>query len=220
MLRLIGYIFYTELLLLLRRSQEWLYPLVFFIITIFLFPLIFTPQTEILQKHLAGYIWLVALFASFLAIENVFHAEIEDGYLEQLKLNPTPLTFFIIPKLFAQWLIVELPLIFLTPLLAWFFHLSAKTIGILCVSLLLGTPILTLIGSLGVALTLGLRQQGILLGLLILPLISPVLIFSVTMIQQVEAGFSPLGPLAFLAGLTIFAITCLPSVIASALKIS
>ena len=100
------------------------------------------------------------------------------------------------------------------------FHLSLSSIGALCLSLLLGTPILTLVGSMGVALTLGLRQQGVLLGLLMLPLVTPVLIFGVNVVQQAQAHLSILGPVAFLAGLTVLAITLLPVGIAATLRVS
>jgi len=133
-------------------------------------------------------------------------------------LSPLPLTSLIYPKLIALWLVTELPLILLMPLTALLFHLSFSTMLILSLSLLLGTPILTLIGGLGVALTLGLRQQGIFLGLLILPLVTPVLIFGVGIVQQFQAGFDITAPLALLAGLLVLAITLLPFAIACTVK--
>lgn len=213
------FVFRTELLLLLRRSQEWLYPLGFFMIVISLFPLTFTPDPAFLQKYLPGCIWIAALFASVLSIENVFYTDLEDGHLEQLLLSETSLTSIIFAKLSAQWIVTELPLILLTPLLSWLFHLPAIAIMSLCLSLLLGTPILTLIGSLVVALVLGLRQQGALLGILILPLVIPVIIFGVNIVQQSQTNLSITGPLAFLAALSIFAITLLPWAIAATVRI-
>lgn len=220
MLKVIGHIFYSELLILLRRSHEWLYPLGFFIIMMSLFPLVFTPDPLFLQKYAPGYIWLAALLASLLAIETIFYVDLEDGHLEQLVLSPLPLPFMITAKLAAQWLITELPLILLTPLLGCLFHLTLSSVASLCLSLLLGTPILTLLGSLSVALTLGLRQAGILLGLLFLPLVTPVIIFGIAMVQQIQAGFSMIGPLAFLTGLLLLALTLLPFGIAATLRIS
>jgi heme exporter protein B len=122
-------------------------------------------------------------------------------------------------KLSAQWLVTELPLVILSPILCWLFHLPFTAIVSLFFSLLLGTPILTLIGSLGVALVLGLRQQGVLLGLLILPLVTPVIIFGVNIVQQSQANLPIAGPLAFLAGLSIFAITLLPWAIAATIRV-
>ncbi len=212
-------IFYLELLLLLRRSQEWLYPLAFFLIVITLFPLALSPDPLFLQKYIAGGIWIAALFASFLSVAALFDADKKEGHLEQMLLGQTPLPLLILTKLTAQWLVTQLPLIILTPLLGLLFHLSSSVIFALTLSLLLGTPILTCIGSLGVALTLGLRQQGVLLGLLILPLVMPILIFAVTMVQQSQVQLAISGPLAFLAGLSILVITFVPWVIAAALRI-
>jgi heme exporter protein B len=220
MLKTAWFVFYIEVVLLWRRSQEWLYPLGFFVIVISLFPLAFTPDPAFLQKYIPGCVWIAALLASLLSVETIFYTDIEDGNIEQLLLSQTPLTLLMFAKLCAQWSVTQLPLIILTPLLGLMFHLSFSVILALCLSLLLGTPILTLLGSLGVALTLGLRQQGVLLGLLILPLVTPVLIFGVNIVQQVQAGFSMTGPLAFLAGLTVFALTLLPWTMAAALRIS
>lgn len=219
MVKTAWFFFKIELVLLFRRSQEWLYPLIFFMIVMSLFPIAFTPDPVFLQKFIPGGIWIAALLASLLSIENIFFTELEEGNVEQLFLSRIPLALLIFVKLSAQWIVTELPLILLTPLLGVLFHLSPSSIFSLSISLLLGTPILTLIGSLGVALTLGLRQQGVILGLLVLPLVIPVLIFGVNMVQQTEAGLSILGPLAFLGGLFVMAITLLPWVIAAALRI-
>lgn len=220
MLKTAWFVFYIELLLLLRRSHEWLYPLGFFIIVVSIFPLAFTPDPAFLQKYIPGCIWIAALLASLLSIENVFFTDMEEGNLEQLLLSQTPLTSILFAKLSAQWVVTQLPLILLTPVLSILFHLSFAVTLSLCLSLLCGTPILTLIGSLGVALTLGLRQQGVLLGLLMLPLVTPVLIFGVNIAQQTQAGFSIQGPLTFLAGLCMFAMTLLPWAIGVTLRIS
>jgi heme exporter protein B len=220
MLNTFWFVFKSELMLLLRRSQEWLYPTGFFVIVISLFPLALTPDPAFLQKCIPGCIWIAALLASLLSVQNIFFTDLEDGNIEQLLLGQTPLTLLILAKLGAQWIVTQLPLIFLTPLLGVMFHLSANVILALCVSLIIGTPILTLLGSLGVALTLGLRQQGVLLGLIFLPLVTPVLIFGVNIVQQTQAGFSISGPLAFLAGLSLLSVTLVPAAIAAALRVS
>jgi heme exporter protein B len=209
-----------EFILLLRRAQEWLYPLTFFVIIVCFFPLALTPDAKLLQLIFPGLVWIAALLASLLASENIFFTEQEEGHLEQLLLSQIPLTLLITLKLISQWLVTALPLIILTPLLGLLFNLPSHTIFILCLSLLLGTPILTLLGCLSVALTFGLRQQGILLGLLILPLATPVLIFGVSIVQQTQMGLSILGPLAFLAGIAMLAVTLLPWVIAATIRIS
>lgn len=220
MLKAILAILYAELLLLLRQSQEWIYPLIFFGIIITLFPFALTPDPHVLQTFMPGCIWIAALLASLLSIETIFLTDVEDGNIEQLLLSNIPLTLLVSIKLAAKWIVTQLPLVILTPVFGLLFHLSFFTVIILCVSLLLSTPILTLLGSVGVALTLGLRQQGVLLGLLILPLIIPILIFSVNIVQQAQAGFSVGGPLAFLTGLLLLAITLLPWTIAQTLRIS
>lgn len=220
MLKALAYLFYLELLLHLRRPQEWLYPLTFFLITMSLFPLAFTPDAFFLQKYFPGCIWIAALLASLLSSEYIFLTDIEEGFLEQLILSGLPLPLLVLTKVYVQWLLTQLPLIILTPLLGLLFHVSFAAITILCITLFLGTPILTLIGSLGVALTLGLHQQGVLLSLIIFPLLTPVLIFGVNIVVQSEAGFTVLGPLAFLAGLTLLAIHLVPWAMAEALRIS
>lgn len=219
MLKAAGFIFKTELLLLWRRSQEWLYPLSFFIIVISLFPLAFTPDPAFLQKYASGCIWIASLLASLLSVENVFFTDTEDGYIEQMLLSPIPLGVLMLIKLSVQWLVTQLPLILLVPVLGFLFHLPVFTTLALCLSLIVGTPILTLTGSLGVALTLGLRQQGVLLGLLIFPLVTPVLIFGVNISQQAQEGLSIAGPLAFLGGLSVLAITLLPWTIAATVRV-
>lgn len=218
MLKALRVVFHTECLLLLRRSQEWLYPLVFFLILMMLFPLAYTPDADLLQKLMPGCVWIAALLASLLSIQNVFLTEMEEGDLEQIVMSSVPLSFYIAIKLCVQWLVTELPLIVLTPILGVLFHLSSSAILVLCMSLLLGTPILTLIGSLGVALTLGLRQQGVLVGLIIFPLVVPVLIFGVNIVQQAQEGFNIFGALMFLGGLMVFAVTVMPFVIAVVLR--
>lgn len=219
MLSAARFIFYAEFLLLWRRSHEWLYPLGFFLIVISLFPLAFTPDPAFLQKFIPGCVWIAALLASLLSIEHVFFTDLEDGNIEQLLLSSMPMSMLMFVKLCAQWLVTQFPLILLTPVLGLMFHLPALTTWALCLSLLLGTPILTLIGCLGVALTLGLRQQGVLLGLLIFPLVTPVLIFGVNICQQSQAGLSIAGPLAFLGGLSVLAVTLLPWTIAATVRI-
>ena len=220
MLKTIWFLFYTELILLIRRSQEWLYPLTFFMIIISLFPFAFTPDPLFLKKWIPGCVWIAALFASLLSIETIFLAEIEEGHLEQLLLSTIPLPFLMLIKLCAQWIMTMLPILLIIPLVGLLFHLASFTIFVLTLSLLFGTPCLTLIGSLSVALTLGLRQQGIILSVLILPLVTPILIFGVSSSQQEETGIAISGPLFFLAGLSLLAITFLPWVIAETLRLS
>lgn len=220
MLKTAYLIFKMEIILLFRRSQEWLYPLSFFMMVILFFPLAFTSDAHFLQTYIPGFIWIAALLASLLSVETLFLPEIEDGHLEQLLISPLPLSLLLLAKLLAQWLVTQLPIIVLLPVIGWLFHLSFQSVGLLMLSLLIGTPILTMLGGLCVALTLGLRQQGVFLGLLIMPLAIPILIFGVTIIQQAQAGFAFKSALAFLAGIAALALLLLPHVIATALRIS
>ena len=212
--------FYNEMLLLKRRAQTWLYPLCFFTLVICLFPLAFSPDPVFLQEYIAGCIWIAALLASLMSAENIFFTDIEDGFLEQLLLGDVPLNTLVLIKMAAHWLVAALPLIILTPLLGLLFNLSASMIIALCMSLLAGTPALLLIAAFAAALSIGLRQQGAMLGLLILPLVTPVLIFGVSISHQLQAGFSIVAPLAFLAAISLFAIALLPWAIAAALRTS
>lgn len=177
-------------------------------------------NTTLFPYFLPGYFWLCALFASILSIQQVFHSDMEDHHLEQLFLSECPFTFIIGIKLLVQWMITEIPLILLTGIFGLILQLSNTTLGLLCLTLLLGTPLLTLLGSFTVALTWGLQQSGLLLSVLILPLATPVIIFGVNIIQQADAGLKVAGPLAFLAGITLFGITLLPLAIASVLRLS
>lgn len=220
MMKSAWFVLYTELLLLLRRSQEWLYPVGFFIMMVSLFPIAFSPDPVFLQKYLPGCVWIAALLSSLLSVQTLFLIDMEEGYLEQVILSPLPLSVFVICKLIANWIATALPLIILTPLLGILFHVSLNVIIGLVLSLLIGTPILLLVGAFSVSLTLGLRQQGILLGILMLPLVVPVLIFGVNIAQLAQAHFSVLGPALFLGGLSMLAISLLPYVIAVTIRIS
>lgn len=218
MLKTIGWFFYYELLLYIRRAHEWIYPLVFFVIVLSLFPLAIAADENLLKKIAPGAIWIAALLSSLLALENMLTSDKESGFLEQSLLNSQPLPLLIFIKLIAHWLVAELPLILFSPLLAWIFHLSFPQMVSLTTGLLLGTPLLSLLGLFGVCLTLGLRYQGMLLGLLILPLMTPVLIFGVTMVEQSAAGLSISGNIAMLFALMIFGSMSIPFAAASVLR--
>lgn len=219
MIKTLAYVFYTEMLLMLRQSQEWLYSLVFFVVTLCLFPLAFTPDPIFLQKIIPGCVWIAALFSSLLSIQHIFYVDMEEGNLEQWLLSQTPLSLLVLIKMCAHWCLTALPLVLLTPLFCSAFHLPFAISLMLSFTLLIGTPLFTLLGSFVVALTLGLRQQGVMLGLLVFPLIIPVLIFAVIIVQQFVVGLPVLGPIAFLLGLSVFALTLMPLVIAATLRL-
>lgn len=215
--RILLFIFLSELTLILRRSQVWVYPISFFVMVVCLFPLAFPDHID---QILPGCFWMTALFANLLSVQTLFYSDLEDGHLEQLFLSRHSFTLLLLPKLFAHWLATQLPFIFLTPLLAFLFHAPLVMIWVLPLTLLLGTPILMLLSAFAAALTLGLGQQGVLLGLIILPLAIPILIFGVNIVQQAMAGFSIVAPFLFLLGLCVLAITALPFTIAVTLRMS
>lgn len=210
----------TEFVLLLRQAQTWLYSLMFFLIIVSLYPLSITPDIVILKKIMPGCLWIAALLASLLAMENIFFVDVEDGQLEQFLFSHVPLSLIVFAKILVQWFFLIVPLIVLTFLFGISIHMEAVDIFVLCLSLLCGTPLLICMGTFGAALTIGLHRSGMLLGLLILPLVTPTLIFGVASVTQIHAGITPIGPLVFLAGLSVLGFSTFPWVIASVLRIS
>lgn len=219
---------YTHLITLLKlefvglwhRIYDWLLPLGFFLVILLLFPLIFSPQPLFLKKYISSYIWLAALFTSLFSALSLFHAELEDGYLEQILLSRIPLPIILLIKSLAYWICTQLPIVILSWLIALFFGCSFYHAGIISLSLLFGTPTLSLLSFLMMGLSLGLEQPGALLGILILPLTMPILIFGTLSAEQAALSLSPIGGLSFLAGISILAITVLPLIIALSLRIN
>jgi heme exporter protein B len=203
-----------------RKHSELLNPIFFFILVVSLFPLGVGPGPKILAEIAPGVIWVAALLATLLSMERLFRSDYEDGSLEQLLLNPHPLPLLVLAKIFSHWLTTGLPLLLVSPLLGVLLHVPAPGIGILPLSLLLGTPTLSLIGAIGVALTVGLRRGGVLLTLLVLPLYVPVLIFGTSAVAAGAAGFPVSGQLALLGAILVLALTLAPLAIAAGLRIS
>lgn len=210
-----------DLRLALRQRTEVLTPLLFFLIVVSLFPLGVGTEKQVLRALGPGVVWVAALLASLLALERLFAADHEDGTLEQLVLTPQPLSVLVLAKVTAHWLLTGLPLVMVAPLIALQYHLPEASRTAMLLSLLVGTPILGLIGAIGAALTLGLRGGGVLLSLLILPLYIPVLVYgagavAVSAIESANAlpYFSLLG--AFLLLALLFS----PLAAAAALRIS
>lgn len=213
-------IFKRDLLIAFRRRSEIIHPLIFFVMVISLFPLAIGDDKVLLQKIAPAIIWVTALLATMLSLDNLFRSDFEDGSLEQMTLLKTPLSFLVTAKIIAHWFITGLPLILITPLLAVLLYLPAETISMLLLTLLLGTPTLSLIGAVGIALTVALRQGGVILSLLILPLYIPVLIFATLALQNTAQGFSAEAQLAMMLAILVLAITLSPFAIAAALKVS
>lgn len=209
-----------ELRLAFRQRSEIINPLWFFIIVITLFPLGIGPEPQLLRRIAPGIIWVAALLACLLSLERLFRDDFQDGTLEQLILLPIPLPLTVFGKVCAHWLVTGLPLLLISPLMALFLSLDMATWRAVALSLLLGTPTLSLIGAIGVALTVGLRRGGVLLSLLLLPLFIPVLIFATAAIDNAAMGLPVDGYLAILGALLAGSATLAPFAAAAALRVS
>ena len=209
-----------DLLLAFRHRGELLNPLLFFAIIVTLYPLGVSPEETLLRKIAPGVIWIAALLAALFSLENMFRSDFDDGALEQIALSPHPLSLLVLAKILAHWLVSGLPMLLLAPLLALFLAMPTPAIAALEWTLLIGTPLLSLIGAIGVALTVGLRRGGVLLTLLVLPLYIPVLIFATNAVTAAGAGMPVEGQLYFLAALLALAFTLAPLAAAAALRIS
>ena len=203
-----------------RHSSDWLNPLVFFVIVVTLFPLGVGPDGELLRQIAPGVIWVAALLATLLALDSLFRDDFIDGSLEQLLLSPHPLPILVMAKTLAHWLVSGLPLVLLSPVLALLMQLPLKALPALLMSLVLGTLCLSLIGSIGAALTVGLQRGGVLLALLVLPLFIPVLIFGSSCVVAAAGGFETGAQLSLLAGILFLALALCPWAAAAALRVS
>ncbi|RMU98538.1 Heme exporter protein B [Pseudomonas syringae pv. tomato] len=192
----------------------------FFALVIALFPLAIGPDTQLLQALSPGLLWVAALLAVLLSLDGLFRGDFEDGSLEQWVLSPHPLALLILGKVLAHWVFSGLALVLLSPVLALMLGLPVQCLPVLMLSLLLGTPVLSLLGAVGAALTVGLKRGGVLLALLILPLYIPVLILGSAALQAALQGMPATGYLLWLGSLTVLAITLTPFAIAAGLKIS
>jgi heme exporter protein B len=209
-----------DLLLAWRRKSDVGTALAFFVIVASLFPLGIGAEPNLLRSIAPGVIWVAALLSSMLSLVRLFAADHADGTLEQILLGAAPLGVVAAAKAFTHWLVSGLPLVLIAPLLALQYDLSPSLYGVLALSLLLGTPILSLIGAIGAALTLGLRGGGVLLSLLVLPLYVPVLIIGAGSIDMASAGLGGQGQLLLLGALLVAAAAFAPWAIAAALRIS
>lgn len=209
-----------QLLLAFRRPLEIANPLLFFLLVVLLFPLGIGPDPQQLAQFAPGILWIVALLANLMAAESLFRVDFEDGTLEQLLLAPQPLYLSCLSYVLAHWLITGLPLTLLAPLFAVMLQLPAAALPALMLSLLLGTAVLSLVGSIGAALTVGLKRGGMLISLLIIPFYVPILIFGSGAVQFAAQGNSAQPQLVLLAGMLSLAIALAPFAIAAGLRIS
>lgn len=209
-----------DLLLAYRQRNEIFYPLIFFIIVVTLFPLAITLDENLLQTIAPGIIWVGALLATLLSINHLFRDDFNDGTLEQFILSTHSLSLLVITKIIVYWLSASLPLIIVSPLLAFLLHMTNHSILVLLLSLLLGTPLLCFIGGITAALTVALHQNSVLLALLTLPLYIPVLIFGAGSVRNAMLGLPAAGGLIMLAAMLVLALTLAPFAIVGALKLS
>jgi heme exporter protein B len=209
-----------DLRLAFRFRGETINPIIFFVLVASLFPLATGATPDLLRTLAPGVIWVAALLATLLSLEQIFRSDYEDGSLEQLLLTPHPLTLLVLAKILAHWLVTGLPLLLVAPLLGVMLQLPAQANQALMLGLLFGTPVLSSVGSIGAGLTVSLRRGGILVSLLILPLYIPVLIFAASAVDAAAAGLAVKGQLLLLAGLMVGALTLAPLATAAALRIS
>jgi heme exporter protein B len=211
---------FRDLLLAARRNSDVLTVVLFFVIVVSLFPLGIGPDPKLLRTVGPGVLWVAALLASMLALGRVFAADHADGTLEQMMLGATPLGAIVAAKVFAHWLVTGLPLVLISPVLALQFDLPRELFGVLVLSLALGTPVLSLVGTIGAALTLGLRGAGALLALLVLPLYVPVLVIGAGATESAASGLGGSAQLLLLGAMLIVAAAFAPWAAAAALRIS
>ncbi|WP_286829115.1 MULTISPECIES: heme exporter protein CcmB [Kordiimonas] len=192
----------------------------FFLIAVTLFPFGVGPEPQILARIAPGVIWVVALLACLISLDRLYQADFEDGSLDDLALSPLGLTGVAAAKILAHWVSTVLPLVVISPVLGMLMNLPDGAYGTLLISLLVGTPALSLIGSMGAALTVSVRRGGVLLSLLVLPLYVPTLIFAVGAVDATAGLVDPTQPLALLGAASLLALVIGPFVSAQALRLS
>ena len=209
-----------DLLLALRRKSEALTALFFFVIVVSLFPLGIGPDPNLLRKIGPGVLWVAALLSTLLGLNRLFADDFADGTLEQMAVSPTPLGWLVAGKILAHWLVSGLPLVLLAPMLGLQFDLPVDALGLLTLGLLIGTPLLSMIGAIGAALTLGLRGGGALLSLIVLPLYVPALIFGAGAVEAQIAGLQAGGHLSLLAAMLALSVFFAPLAVTAAIRIA
>jgi heme exporter protein B len=220
MMQTLRYVVFRDVLLAMRRRADVATTLFFFVIVASLFPLGVGPEPKLLRAMAPGILWVAALLASMLSLGRLFAEDYADGSLEQLVLAPEPLALVVIGKVVAHWLVSGVPLVLISPVIALQFDLPRDAILTLLLALLLGTPLLSLIGAIGAALTVGVRGGGVLISLLVLPLYVPVLIFGAGAVDASAIGMDASGHLSILGALLLLGMVLAPWATAAALRIS
>ena len=209
-----------DLVIAFRRRSEMVNPLLFFVLVTSLFPLAVGSQPKLLALMAPGVVWVAALLAALLSLDTIFRSDFEDGTLEQLLLSAQPVSVLVIAKVLAHWLITGLPLLLVAPLLGNFLGLPSQAMGTLMLSLGFGTPALSLIGAIGVALTVGLRKGGVILSLLVLPLYVPILIFGAGAVGNAAMGIDATAQMYIMSAFLVLSLTLSPIATAAALRVS
>ncbi|MFZ5556722.1 MAG: heme exporter protein CcmB [Pseudomonadota bacterium] len=220
MIGALRWIVQRDLLLAMRQRTDLVMTVFFFIIVVSLFPLGVGPELDRLRPLAAGVVWVAALLASMLSLQRLFAGDLADGTLEQLLLTPHPLSVLVFGKIIAHWLVSGLPLVLVAPVLGLQYDLTGPPLAVLVLTLLLGTPVLSAIGAIGAALTLGLRGGGVLLALLVLPLYVPVLIFGAGAVDAAAAGLDVAGHFSLLGAFLLSSLVLSPWAAATALRVS
>ena len=220
MIRIFVCVLRRDLVLAYRRRSDVLTTLFFFVIVVSLFPLVVGPEPNLLRVMAPGILWVAALLASMLSLGRMFSMDYLDGTLEQMLISAEPLGMIVLGKIVAHWLVSGLPLVLIAPVLGLQFDLPQEQLAVLVLSLLIGTPILSLIGSIGAALTLGLRGGGVLVSLLVLPLYIPVLIFGAGSVGAEAAGLGAGSHVMLLGAGLVLAAVLAPWATAAGLRIS
>jgi heme exporter protein B len=209
-----------DLLIAFKRKNDILNPFMFFVIVVSLFPLAISPEPSKLAEISAGVVWIAVLLSAMLSMDSLFRADFEDGSLEMLLLSPHPLFFLVLAKNLSHWLVSGLPVVLASPLLGYMLNLPSASYTTLFLSLLIGTPTLSLIGSIAVALTVGLGSRGLILAVITLPFSVPVLIFGTLAVQASATGLPTGGYLALMLALLAGSLSLAPLTSAAALRIS
>ena len=209
-----------DLKMALRNPSSFLNPLLFFVIAISLFPIAISPESHTLSNIAPGIIWVTSMLSVLLSLNALFHYDFDNGVLEQMIISHHSLPIILLAKTTAHWLLTGLPIILLSPLIGISLFLDSKSIYVLALTLLLTTPSLSLIGAIGASLIVGIKNSGMLLSLLILPLYIPILIFATSAVSQSQFNLPINGQLSFLGAVLIVSLMTSPFVSALALKIS
>ncbi|MET0089486.1 MAG: heme exporter protein CcmB [Candidatus Thiodiazotropha sp.] len=209
-----------DLVLAYRRRAELINPMLFFVLVTAMFPLGIGNDPKLIEAVGPGVVWVAALLASLLSLDSMFRSDFEDGSLEQYMLSAHPISILVLAKILAHWLVTGLPLFIVAPLLAVLLNIPGSAVPTLMLTLLLGTPVLSLIGSVGVALTVGLRRGGVILSLLVLPLYVPVLIFATDAVKTAIVGIPTTAQISILSAMLVGSLVLAPLATAASLRIS